>query len=314
MAVQKTSHDRPLPRKHRRIPRARAGRGDHRGPRHHGRRLRRPTGRPRPRGHHAHVASGAEGEARRRPRDLRRGSGDRERQLHAPPGHDVRHPQDAGRRGRRDHRQRHAGSGAGRLRLSAQPRGQLPPRPRRHLRLAQPDPPLRPAHRRQRRGRRARPARGRALLRHDERRADQLRGPGARQDQGRLRQPDAPLPQQAPDHGAARPHREGPHGPGDRHRRPHRQGPALPDRRPAARRQDHHDAERRQGHRGQPSRGLPHGAPDRRAARGSHRHAAHGEGRGGELHLRRARHPPRRRRRDGDREGQALGRVTRRTS
>ena len=39
------------------------------------------------------------------------------------------------------------------------------------------------------------------------------------------------------------------------------------------------------------------------------RHAAHGEGRGRELDLRRAGEPPRRRRRDGDREGQAPGRA-----
>jgi transcription termination factor Rho len=43
----------------------------------------------------------------------------------------------------------------------------------------------------------------------------------------------------------------------------------------------------------QPSRVLPDGPAHRRAARGSHRHAAHGEGRGDRLDLRRARHPPR---------------------
>ena len=48
---------------------------------------------------------------------------------------------------------------------------------------------------------------------------------------------------------------------------------------------------------------------DRRAARGSDRHAAHGEGRGRELDLRRAGVAPRRRRRNGDREGQAPGRA-----
>ena len=48
---------------------------------------------------------------------------------------------------------------------------------------------------------------------------------------------------------------------------------------------------------------------DRRAARGSDRHAALGEGRGHLLDLRRARSAPRPGRRDGDREGQAPGRA-----
>ena len=48
---------------------------------------------------------------------------------------------------------------------------------------------------------------------------------------------------------------------------------------------------------------------DRRAARGSHRHAAFGGGRGDQLDLRRAGHPARAGRRDGDREGQAAGRA-----
>jgi transcription termination factor Rho len=48
---------------------------------------------------------------------------------------------------------------------------------------------------------------------------------------------------------------------------------------------------------------------DRRTARGSHRHAAHGEGRGRLLDLRRTGHPPRPGRRNGDRKGQAPGRA-----
>ena len=48
---------------------------------------------------------------------------------------------------------------------------------------------------------------------------------------------------------------------------------------------------------------------DRRAARGSHGHAALGEGRGGFLDLRRAGGAPRPGRRDGDRESQAPGRA-----
>ena len=53
----------------------------------------------------------------------------------------------------------------------------------------------------------------------------------------------------------------------------------------------------------------PHRAAHRRAARGGHRHAALGQGRGDLLDLRRAGRPPRAGRRDGAREGQAPGRA-----
>ena len=56
-----------------------------------------------------------------------------------------------------------------------------------------------------------------------------------------------------------------------------------------------------------PERASHHDA-HRRAARGSHRHAAHREGRGHRLDLRRDLRAPRRRRRDGDRARQAPGR------
>ena len=59
----------------------------------------------------------------------------------------------------------------------------------------------------------------------------------------------------------------------------------------------------------EPSRGLPHRAAHRRAARGGHRHAALGAGRGRLVDLRRAGAAPRPGRRDGDREGQAPGRA-----
>ena len=73
-----------------------------------------------------------------------------------------------------------------------------------------------------------------------------------------------------------------------RHRLADRQGPARADRRAAAHRQDRAAAEHRAlGHR-QPPRMLSHRAADRRAARGSDRHAALGEGRGRLLDLRRA--------------------------
>ncbi len=54
---------------------------------------------------------------------------------------------------------------------------------------------------------------------------------------------------------------------------------------------------------------APHRAAHRRAPRGGHRHAAHREGRGHQLDLRRAAHAPRAGRRDGHREGQAPRRA-----
>jgi len=54
---------------------------------------------------------------------------------------------------------------------------------------------------------------------------------------------------------------------------------------------------------------VPDRAADRRTSRGSHRHAAHGQGRGHLLDLRRAGHTPRSGCRNGDREGQAPGRT-----
>ena len=56
--------------------------------------------------------------------------------------------------------------------------------------------------------------------------------------------------------------------------------PARPDRRAAAHRQDDAAAEHRAVGREEPSRGVPDRPADRRAARGSHRHAALGAGRG----------------------------------
>ena len=94
-----------------------------------------------------------------------------------------------------------------------------------------------------------------------------------------------------------------------RHRRAARQGPARPDRRPAAHRQDGAAAEHRPLDHHQPPRVLPHRAAHRRAARGSHRHAALGEGRGHLLDLRRAALAPRAGLGDGDREGQAPRRA-----
>ena len=118
-----------------------------------------------------------------------------------------------------------------------------------------------------RRRRHPRPARRRALFRPDQGRPGQLRKPRQRPPQGALRQSDAALSGRADDHGDRGSDAEGSHRPGDRHRRPARQGSALPDRRPAAGRQDDHDAEHRQVDRRQPSGVLPDRPPGRRAAR-----------------------------------------------
>ena len=73
---------------------------------------------------------------------------------------DLQDPQGAGQAERPDVRRGDARGPARRLRLPAQPRLQLPPLPRRHLRLAQPDPPFRPEDRRHRlRARSGRPRR-----------------------------------------------------------------------------------------------------------------------------------------------------------
>ena len=109
--------------------------------------------------------------------------------------------------------------------------------------------------------------------------------------------------------GARRSHHQGQDRSGDRHRGAARHGPARAHHRAAAHRQDRHPAEHRQGDRRQPPRLLPDRAPDRRAAGGSHRHAALGEGRGDLVHLRRARLAPRPGGRDGDREGETPGRA-----
>ena len=162
-----------------------------------------------------------------------------------------------------------------RLRLPALARGQLPRRSRRHLCRAQPGPQIRPAHRRHGRRRDPRPQGRRALFRADPHHPDQFRrsrrGPPPRQ----FRQSDAALSRQKLTLDSADPTAEGQVGAGDRHRLAAGQGPARADRRAAAHRQDRAAAEHRQGDHRQSSRGVPDRAADRRAARGSHRHAAH---------------------------------------
>ena len=117
--------------------------------------------------------------------------------------------------------------------------------PRRHLRLAQPDPPLRPAHRRHRRRPDPQPEGRRALLRAAQGQHHQFRGPrkGAPQDQ--FRQPDAALSRRAAEDGTRGSDQEGSLRPRHRHRGADRQGPARADRLAAAHRQDRAAAEHR---------------------------------------------------------------------
>ena len=167
---------------------------------------------------------------------------------------------------------------ARRLRLPARARLQLPAGPRRHLRLALADPPLRPAHRRHRRAARSARPRTReryfALLKVEQ---DQRRAARGRARQDPLRQPDAALPATEVQPRARAQELLHAH---HRHALPDRQGPALPHRLAAARRQDGAAAGHRQRDHRQPPRDRPHRAAHRRAARRGHRHAAHGEGRG----------------------------------
>ena len=86
-------------------------------------------------------------------------------------------------------------------------------------------------------------------------------------------------------------------------------GPARAHHLAAEGRQDDAAAEHRDFHHLEPPRRLPDRAAHRRAARGSDRDVAHGEGRGRGLDLRRAGEPARAGRRDGDREGEAAGRA-----
>ena len=138
---------------------------------------------------------------------------------------------------------------------------------------------------------------------------DQLRRPRGDEAQDPLRQPHAALPHAVAQARDRRSDRQGSLRPRHRHRRADRQGPARPDRRPAAHRQDGAAAEHRPLDHHQSPRVLPHRAAHRRAARGGHRHAALGEGRGHLLDLRRAALAPRAGLRDGDREGQAPRRA-----
>ena len=185
---------------------------------------------------------------------VRRRAPGRKRQHHAQAGADVRDPQAARHARDRHHRRRRRRSAVRRLRLSALAGIELPLRARRHLRLAQPDPPLRPAHRRHRRRPHPLAEGRRALFRAAQGQHDQFRGPreGAPQDQ--LRQPDAALSRRAAEDGTRGSDQEGPLGPRHRHRGADRQGPARADRVAAAHRQDRAAAEHRARHHRQSPR------------------------------------------------------------
>ena len=241
--------------------------------------------------------------------ELRGGDRGRERQRHAQAGADVRHPQAAGFQGDRHHRHRRRRGAAGRFRLPALARRQLPAGAGRHLRVALPDPALCAEDRRHGRGPDPQPQRGRALLRAAQGQQDQLRGPRQAAPQGALRQPHPALSHPVDEAGDRGPHAQGPLAARDRRGVAARQGSARADRGAAAHRQDRAAAEHRPLDREEPPRVLPDRAADRRAARGSDRHAALGEGRGDLLHLRRAGDAPRAGVGDGDREGQAPGRA-----
>ena len=210
---------------------------------------------------------GAQGQA-----DLRAGQDGRVhgRGGHGPfaqAGHHLRHPQGPFAQRREHLRRRRAGNPAGRLRLPAFLRRLVPRRPGRHLRVAQPDPPLQPAHRRLHLRPDPPAERRRALLRVAQGRRNQFRFARVIAQQGAVREPDA-----VPSHQAAqaaawqwldrRSHRT-------RHRPglAHRQGPARSHRLAAQGRQDHAAAEHRHVHHRQSSGSAPHRAAHRRAAR-----------------------------------------------
>ena len=172
---------------------------------------------------------------------------------HQEAGPDLQDPQGAGEAQRPDVRRGNAGDPARRLRLPAQPRLPLSLLPGRHLRLAQPDSPLRAAHR----GHGVRsdsPAEGeRALFRPAARRGDQLPGSEPADRKGLLRRSDAAAPRQAD--------RAGNRGRRDQHAggrldRADRLRPARADRQPAAGRQDDPAAEDGQERADQSSGGV----------------------------------------------------------
>ncbi len=139
---------------------------------------------------------------------------------------------------------------ARRLRLPARAGLQLSARPGRHLRLAEPDPPLRAAHRRIVEGQIRPPKEGERNFALMQGRGDQRPGAGEGARQDPLRRPDAAASRTSGC--ASSTTRRRIHD--ARHRPGHadRQGPARPDRRSAAHRQDDAAAEDRPRHPEEP--------------------------------------------------------------
>ncbi|CAA9389413.1 MAG: Transcription termination factor Rho, partial [uncultured Quadrisphaera sp.] len=238
----------------------------------------------------------------------------------APPGPRGRPggPRRHGRRAGRGQRRRRAAARRGHPRRARQlrlhPHLGLPLRAERRVRQPRPGAQGRPARGRRRHRRRPPAARGRAAAGPA---PGEVQRPGAarhRQRGQRRRGAQAP--------GVLQAHPAVPAGaaaPGDRaeHRRhpdrrprgAHRQGPARAHRQPAQGGQDADDAGDRQRDQHQQPRGPPHGRARRRAARGGHRHAAVGQGRGHRLDLRPPGLRPHRGRGAGHRAGQAPGRA-----
>ena len=121
----------------------------------------------------------------------------RRRGAHAQAGRHLRAAEGAVPPSERRRRRRRAGNPARRLRLPAQRRRQLPGRPGRRLHLAQPDPPLQPAHRRRNLRPHPQPEGRRALRRAERARHAQRRAAGSVQGQGAVREPDPAVPAQA---------------------------------------------------------------------------------------------------------------------
>ncbi len=197
------------------------------------------------------------------PDRLRRIARGRERQRHAQARADVRHPQEAGGTGCRDHRRWCGRSVAGRLRLPPLRQRQLPSRSGRHLHLALPDPPLLAEDRRY--GRRSDPQseRRRTLFRAAQGQHDQFRRSGKDPAQDPLRQSDAALSDVASPHGDGRTDRQGYLAARHRPRCAAGQRAARTDRRAATYRQDRAAAEHRAFDHGEPSGMLSDRAPDR---------------------------------------------------
>ena len=186
---------------------------------------------------------GAQGHEHPEAQPDRQGSGRAGLRRTAQAGADLQDPAGAGGKERADLLRRRARMPARRLRLPARARVQLSARPRRRVRLALADPPLRSAHRRHRQ--RADPAAQgrRAVLRADQGRRHQLRAARGSAQQDFLRQPDAALSAGAAEDGDGQGQLLGPR---DGSADAHRQGTARADRGRAAHRQDHAAAVHRQ--------------------------------------------------------------------